>query len=606
MLEHTEDLVAAKLKGLTQAVADIQVELAEIANQSSLKLQELDEHIDRVRRGQDNLRQQFKAVEGLKAGLRSIQDLIEDDELRQMLNPRPQQPEPAVQLTELNEAVKEMSGQETQEAILEVFLQQASRYVERAVLFLNRDTRYLPWKTIGFSEENLQAVTAEDPGDPILRAAQQKRVIYREASPDQRFSWSEQKGALPHAFVCLPVVFGEEVPVVFYGDASEAIALSSLEALGYLAALVLKNNYLEHLVPREQPLPKPASLPGDEGHLLRPKLVAPAVPRESAPEEAPATQPEPRESAPSAPDEAVAAPEQPSIAEEEPAVEEKSIAEEEPAVEEKSIVEEEPAVEEKDEAEDFAAEPQASEPRSWDRLIGAYGEFGTSESQLEEEEVPQLDEEAEPQLDEEAEPQLEEEQEPELEQEEELELEAEEPQLDEEELQLEEEEPWEEPEEVAPDVSFAEALEDFSAETPESVEPVVPETASPAVEERDPVVETAPPAAPAQPEPSRPFDLRREDDEKHHSEARRFARLLVSEIKLYNEDEVYAGRENADLYTRLKRDIDRSREMYERRVNPAVSRTTDYLHKELIRILAKDDEALMGQDYPGPFILQED
>jgi hypothetical protein len=37
-----------------------------------------------------------------------------------------------------------------------------------------------------------------------------------------------------------------------------------------------------------------------------------------------------------------------------------------------------------------------------------------------------------------------------------------------------------------------------------------------------------------------------------------FARLLVSEIKLYNEAKVEQGRKNRDLYERLKEDIDRA------------------------------------------------
>ena len=55
------------------------------------------------------------------------------------------------------------------------------------------------------------------------------------------------------------------------------------------------------------------------------------------------------------------------------------------------------------------------------------------------------------------------------------------------------------------------------------------------------------------------------EEEKAHSDARRFARLLVSEIKLYNEQKVAEGRRGGDLYDRLKEeDIDRSRQMYEK------------------------------------------
>jgi hypothetical protein len=90
------------------------------------------------------------------------------------------------------------------------------------------------------------------------------------------------------------------------------------------------------------------------------------------------------------------------------------------------------------------------------------------------------------------------------------------------------------------------------------------------------------------------------EEEKLHADAKRFARLLVSEIKLYNEHHVLEGRGNRDLYLRLKRDIDRSREMYERRISPIVSRKIDYFHDEIIRILGDNDPSTLGSDYPGP------
>ncbi|HSG40133.1 MAG TPA: hypothetical protein VLE27_10890 [Thermoanaerobaculia bacterium] len=79
-----------------------------------------------------------------------------------------------------------------------------------------------------------------------------------------------------------------------------------------------------------------------------------------------------------------------------------------------------------------------------------------------------------------------------------------------------------------------------------------------------------------------------------HEEARRLARLLVSEIKLYNEEQVDEGRRNRDIYERLKEDIDRSRQMYDERVDPQVLRSTDYFYQELVRILAAGDSKALG------------
>jgi len=76
--------------------------------------------------------------------------------------------------------------------------------------------------------------------------------------------------------------------------------------------------------------------------------------------------------------------------------------------------------------------------------------------------------------------------------------------------------------------------------------------------------------------------------------ARRYARLLISEIKLYHEADVVAGRRERDLSTRLGGEIARARVLYERRVPPAVRQTVDYFHDELVRTLADGDAELLA------------
>ena len=88
-----------------------------------------------------------------------------------------------------------------------------------------------------------------------------------------------------------------------------------------------------------------------------------------------------------------------------------------------------------------------------------------------------------------------------------------------------------------------------------------------------------------------------DDERRPHSDARRFARLLVSEIKLYNEQKVSAGREAGEIYEILKEAIDRSREMYEKRVQPDVAAKFDYFHYELVNNLAEGDEEKLGAGY---------
>ena len=75
--------------------------------------------------------------------------------------------------------------------------------------------------------------------------------------------------------------------------------------------------------------------------------------------------------------------------------------------------------------------------------------------------------------------------------------------------------------------------------------------------------------------------------------ARRYARLLVSEIKLYHEAAVVDGRRDRDLATRLGGEIARARVLYEQRVPPQVRERADYFHDELVRTLANGDATLL-------------
>jgi hypothetical protein len=95
-----------------------------------------------------------------------------------------------------------------------------------------------------------------------------------------------------------------------------------------------------------------------------------------------------------------------------------------------------------------------------------------------------------------------------------------------------------------------------------------------------------------------PIDVA-EEERRLHNDARRFARLLVSEIKLYNEKKVMEGRQANDLYERLREAIDRSREMYDKRVQPPVASKFDYFHYELVNALADGNPESLGTSYPG-------
>lgn len=96
-----------------------------------------------------------------------------------------------------------------------------------------------------------------------------------------------------------------------------------------------------------------------------------------------------------------------------------------------------------------------------------------------------------------------------------------------------------------------------------------------------------------------PVEVASDDERRLHNDARRFARLLVSEIKLYNKQKVEEARDDGNIYERLREDIDRSRQMYDKRVAPPVAARYDYFHQELVNTLAEGDPAKLGRGYPG-------
>lgn len=94
-----------------------------------------------------------------------------------------------------------------------------------------------------------------------------------------------------------------------------------------------------------------------------------------------------------------------------------------------------------------------------------------------------------------------------------------------------------------------------------------------------------------------PFAGLSAEDADTHRKAQRFARLLVDEIKLYNQAKVNEGRRNKDLYDRLKEDIEKSRATFQKRYGNTAAASGDYFQKEVIRSLAEDDLSVMGASF---------
>lgn len=163
---------------------------------------------------------------------------------------------------------------------------------------------------------------------------------------------------------------------------------------------------------------------------------------------------------------------------------------------------------------------------------------------------------------------------------------------------------WQEAPAEAPIAEPTEGIEPVTQETPVAEElaatPEIPvEAPSPA--------EVVPPSAAAGAEVAPPEDVDGpgwafttrqfpgdDGEDAAHEEARRLARLLVTEIKLYNEEQVEEGRRDRNIYRSLRDDIDRSRQIYEERVDEAIRADTDYFREELVRILAAGDAEALG------------
>ena len=121
----------------------------------------------------------------------------------------------------------------------------------------------------------------------------------------------------------------------------------------------------------------------------------------------------------------------------------------------------------------------------------------------------------------------------------------------------------------------------------------------PAAEAPPPEEAPAPAAAPVDVD-SLPDELK-----EMHKKAKRFARLAVQELLMYNDvdvkkgrvDRLTKGREQRDLYSRFRMEIDKSKAEYNRKYAKIADHGLDYLYEELVRVLANNDPGALG-DYP--------
>jgi hypothetical protein len=76
------------------------------------------------------------------------------------------------------------------------------------------------------------------------------------------------------------------------------------------------------------------------------------------------------------------------------------------------------------------------------------------------------------------------------------------------------------------------------------------------------------------------------------NDAKRFARLLITEIKLYQSTKIESGLRNNNLYEVLRDEIERARKMFQKRI---MSREFEkYFDEALVEILADGDPSKFG------------
>jgi hypothetical protein len=150
---------------------------------------------------------------------------------------------------------------------------------------------------------------------------------------------------------------------------------------------------------------------------------------------------------------------------------------------------------------------------------------------------------------------------------------------------------------AAPVQTVSSFSDPFAAHTPKHrPTPAAPEP-EPAAEVVEVASHAASAGAAATATAADPFAGMSAEDADTHRKAQRFARLLVDEIKLYNQAKVAEGRRNKDLYDRLKEDIDKSRSTFQKRYGATAAASGDYFQKEVVRSLAEDDNSVMGANF---------
>jgi hypothetical protein len=133
----------------------------------------------------------------------------------------------------------------------------------------------------------------------------------------------------------------------------------------------------------------------------------------------------------------------------------------------------------------------------------------------------------------------------------------------------------------------------------ESLRPLPSQPQSPAARPSEFIQLAAPARGPAE---RRPWDDLSPDDRQLHLKAQRMARVRVSEMRLYQDEALRQGTARGDIYSALRPRIDAARKEFLENFIAKSSTMVDYLHLEILRNLAQDDDRSLGPEYPGPMV----
>ncbi|MEP6714771.1 MAG: hypothetical protein ABJC09_04315 [Terriglobia bacterium] len=110
--------------------------------------------------------------------------------------------------------------------------------------------------------------------------------------------------------------------------------------------------------------------------------------------------------------------------------------------------------------------------------------------------------------------------------------------------------------------------------------------------------QVTPPAGPER----RKWDELSPDDQQLHLKAQRMARVRIAEIRLQHADGLRKGAADGNLYGALCVQIDAARTEFLQAFLSKSPTMVDYLHLEILRSLAHDNDRILGEKYPGPMV----